>query len=53
MIKDGSHVVIIDNSQNRRVTRVKSGQKQIHFKTAIDCDLLIGKSFNSFFEVTD
>jgi hypothetical protein len=52
-IKPGRHVIIIDNSGNRRIMRVKPGTKQLHFKCTIDCDELIGKEYNTFWQVID
>ena len=42
-IKEGSHVVIVDNSGNRRVLKVKAGRKIKHFKVMLDLGQLIGK----------
>ena len=42
-IKEGSHVVIVDNSGNRRVIKVKAGRKIKHFKVMLDLGQLIGK----------
>lgn len=52
-IKEDLHVVIIDNSKNRKCFQVKKGLKVYHYKVTIDCSQLIGKDYNTFWQVTD
>ena len=35
-IKDGSTVIIVDNSGNRRVLKIKQGKKIKYFKVMLD-----------------
>lgn len=52
-IKDGSHVIVCDNSKQKRVYQVKKDQVIEHYKCIIECNELIGKSYNTFYLVTD
>ena len=56
-IKANSHILIIDNSDNRRVYRLRgepgNSNQILHYKNCIDTNQLIGKHFNSFFMITD
>jgi hypothetical protein len=53
VVKEGSHVVIVDNSGNRRVQRVKAGKRLKHFKVLVDLAQLIGADFGTHFQVKD
>lgn len=52
-IKSGRHVIIIDNSKQKRVYQVEQDKNIEHYKCTISCNELIGQKFNSFFLVTD
>jgi hypothetical protein len=41
-IKEGQNVVIVDNSGNRRVLKIKAGRKIKHFKVMLDLGQLVG-----------
>ena len=43
LIKNNQHVILIDNSQNRRIFQIKEGQKVQHYKNMIDLNQLVGK----------
>jgi hypothetical protein len=54
IIEDQKHVIIVDNSKNRRVYRLDSKAGKIfHYKNAIDVSQLIGKPFNTFYQIED
>jgi hypothetical protein len=57
MIKEGTNVVIVDNSGNQRVLKVKGGggkKKPIkHFKVMLDIAQLIGTDFGVHYHVRD
>ena len=42
LVKEGTHVIIVDNSGNRRVLKVKAGKKIKHNKVMLDLGQLIG-----------
>lgn len=48
-IKNGQHIIIVDNSKNKRLYKLSTEKKISHYKNAIDSNQLIGKQFNSFF----
>ncbi len=52
-IKEGSNVVIVDNSGNRRVLKIKQGKRVKHFKVMLDLGQLIGKHFGTHHLVVD
>jgi hypothetical protein len=52
-IKEGQNVVIVDNSGNRRVLKIKAGRKIKHFKVMLDLGQLVGKQFGSHHLVVD
>ncbi len=52
-IKEGMNVVIVDNSGNRRVLKVKAGKRIKHFKVMLDLGQLIGKHFGTHHLVVD
>lgn len=41
-IKDGQHVIIIDNSKQKRVYRMEKDKNIEHYKSTIACNELIG-----------
>ena len=53
IIKDGQHVIIIDNSKQKRVYKIQQDKTIEHYKTTIACNELIGQRYNGFFFVTD
>ena len=53
MIEEGTHVVIVDNSSNRRVLKIKHNKKIKHFKIIIDLGKLIRTDFGVHYQVTD
>ena len=55
LVRDNSHCIIVDNSGNRRIVRIRSqhNPKQLHFKHTIDVRQLIGKPYGSFFQIID
>lgn len=53
IIKEGMHIVIVDNSRNRRVYIAQKGKKVQHYKNNIDMSSIIGKNFNQFFQIVD
>ena len=52
-VKEGTHVVIVDNSGNRRVLKVKAGRKIKHFKVMIDLTQLVDSEFGQHYQVRD
>ena len=50
--KEGTNVIIVDNSGNRKVLRVKS-KKVKHFKVMLDLGQLIGTEFGMHYLVKD
>ncbi len=45
--------MILDNSSNRRVLKIKNGKKIKHFKVMIDLSSLIGTDFGIHYAVKD
>ena len=52
-IREGTNVIIVDNSSNRRVLRIKHGKKIKHVKVMIDMGQLIGTEFGAHYLVVD
>ena len=52
-IKEGTNVIIVDNSSNRRVLRIKHGKTIKHVKVMIDMGQLIGTEFGAHYLVVD
>ena len=53
LIEDQKHVIIIDNSKNRRIYKIQKDAKIWHYKNCIDVNQLIGKKHNSFYQIQD
>lgn len=52
-LKANKHIVIVDNSKNRRCYFITPDSKISHYKSIILTDNLIGKKYNSIFLITD
>ena len=52
-VKANKHIVIVDNSKNRRSYFITPDSKINHYKSIILTDNLIGKKYNSIFLITD
>lgn len=53
MIGEGTNIIIVDNSHNRRVIKIKGKKLVKHFKVHIDLSQLIGTEFGRHYSVTD
>ena len=52
-IRNETHVIIVDNSHQKRVYKIEENKMIEHYKSTICCNDLIGKPYNTFFLVTD
>jgi hypothetical protein len=53
VIQESSTVILIDNSGNRRILKIKGAKKVKHFKVMVDLSQLLGKPFASHWQVKD
>lgn len=50
-VQNNSFIILLDNSKNKRVYQVVENKLICHYKHNIKCDELIGKPYNSFWEL--
>ena len=53
VITDQSTFILIDNSGNRRILKMKGAKKIKHFKVMVDLGQLLGKEFATHWRVKD
>lgn len=50
-VKNNDFVILLDNSKNKRVYQVVKDKQICHYKHNINCNELIGKPYQSFWEL--
>ena len=50
-VRDNSFIILLDNSKNKRVYQMQKDKMICHYKHNICCNELIGKPFNTFWQL--